>query len=181
MPANGHGDTEYNDPNADAATRAAQEKQRREEAIAYPTGIRVLAAISAAVPVRLMKRDLLFVAERMAGLVDERRLEIVARQRGNLREKDSDSIAKLFAAYLRRAEESALGSVLVETYHPAHRRPPADNAGVERSHRFVQGGHRRHRREGQAGVRSEGQGENCEERRRRNRQSNNRQRQRRSP
>jgi ParB family chromosome partitioning protein len=98
----------------DAAEKAAQEKQRREEAIANTTGIRVLAAIAAAVPVRLMKRDLLFVTERLAGLLDERRLEIVARQRGIMREKDSDSIAKLFAAYLRRAEESVLGSVLVE-------------------------------------------------------------------
>ncbi len=98
----------------DAATKAAQEKQRREEAIANTTGIRVLAAIAEAVPVRLMKRDLLFVVERLAGLVEERRLEIVARQHGIKREKDSDSIAKLFAAYLRRAEESVLGSVLVE-------------------------------------------------------------------
>jgi ParB family transcriptional regulator, chromosome partitioning protein len=97
-----------------AATKAAQEKQRREEAIANATGIRVLAAIADAVPVRLMKRDLLFVTERLAGLVDERRLEIVAKQRGIKREKDSDSIAKLFAAYLRRADESVLGSVLVE-------------------------------------------------------------------
>jgi ParB family chromosome partitioning protein len=46
--------------------------------------------------------------------LDERRLEIAARQRGIKREKDTDSIAKLLAAYLRRAEESALGSVLVE-------------------------------------------------------------------
>jgi len=98
----------------DAATKAAQEKQRREEAIANTTGIRVLAAIADAVPVRLMKRDLLFVVERLAGLVDERRLEFVARQRGIKREKDSDSIAKLFAANLRRAEESVLGGVLVE-------------------------------------------------------------------
>jgi ParB family transcriptional regulator, chromosome partitioning protein len=99
---------------ADAAEKAAQDKQRREEAIANTTGIRVLAAIADAVPVRLMKRDLLFVTERLAGLVDERRLEIVARQQGIKREKDSDPIAKLFSAYLRRAEESALGSVLVE-------------------------------------------------------------------
>ena len=63
---------------------------------------------------RLMKRDLLFVAERLAGLVEERRLEIVARQHGIKREKDSDSLGKLFAAYLRRAEENLLGSVLVE-------------------------------------------------------------------
>ena len=99
---------------ADAAEKAAQEKQRREEAIANTTGIRVLAAIVDAVPVRLMKRDLLFVTERLAGLVDERRLEIVARQNGIKREKDNDSIAKLFAASLRRSEESVLGSVLVE-------------------------------------------------------------------
>jgi ParB family chromosome partitioning protein len=99
---------------SDAAEKAAQEKQRREEAIANTTGIRVLAAIADAVPVRLMKRDLLFVVERLAGLVEERRLEIVARQHGIKREKENDSIAKLFDAYLRRAEESVLGSVLVE-------------------------------------------------------------------
>ena len=98
----------------DAATKAAEEQRRREEAIANTTGLRVLAAIADAVPVRLMKRDLLFVVERLAGLVDERRLEIAARRHGIKREKDTDSIAKLFAAYLRRTEESVLGSVLVE-------------------------------------------------------------------
>jgi ParB family chromosome partitioning protein len=61
-----------------------------------------------------MKRDLLFVTERLAGLVDEQRIEIVARQHGIKKGKDNDSIGKLFAAYLRRAEESVLGSVLVE-------------------------------------------------------------------
>jgi ParB family transcriptional regulator, chromosome partitioning protein len=100
----------------DAATKAAQEKQRREEAVANTTGIRVLAAIADAVPVRLMKRDLLFVVERLAGLVDERRLEIVARQRGIKREKDNDSIPKLFAsdASLRiRSEPCALPAIEV--------------------------------------------------------------------
>jgi ParB family chromosome partitioning protein len=75
----------------DAQFKAQQEKQRREEAIATSIGIRTLAAISATVPVRLMKRDLMFVTERLATLVDERRLEIVAKQRGIKREKDSDS------------------------------------------------------------------------------------------
>ena len=98
----------------DAQFKAQQEKQRREEAIAASIGIRTLAAISAAVPVRLMKRDLLFVTERLATSVDERRLEIVAKQRGIKRENDSDSVGKLFGAYLRRAEEGVLGSVLVE-------------------------------------------------------------------
>ena len=62
----------------------------------------------------MMKRDLLFVVERLAASLDERRLEIVARQRGIKKAKDSDSIGKLFTAYLRRAEESALGGLLVE-------------------------------------------------------------------
>jgi ParB family chromosome partitioning protein len=62
-----------------------------------------------------MKRDLLFVAERLASLLDENRLSIVARRYGIKKAKNSDSLAKLFVAYLRRAEESVLGSVLVET------------------------------------------------------------------
>jgi ParB family chromosome partitioning protein len=99
---------------ADASFKAEREKERREAAIANTTGIRVLTAISAAVPVRLMKRDLLFVVERLAGLVDGQRLEIVARQHGIKKAKDSDSTGKLFSAYLRRAEESVLGGVLVE-------------------------------------------------------------------
>src|SRR5580698_5390550 len=98
----------------DGKAKAEQEKQRKENAIANTTGIRILAAITAAVPVRLMKRDLLFVVERLASLLDENRLVVVARQHGIKKAKDSDSIGKLFAAYLRRAEESALGGLLVE-------------------------------------------------------------------
>ncbi|MGH9328292.1 MAG: ParB/RepB/Spo0J family partition protein [Terriglobia bacterium] len=99
---------------ADASFKVEQEKRHREEAIANTIGIRTLAAIVAAVPVRLMKRDLLFVVERLAASLDERRLEIVARQRGIKKAKDSDSVEKLFAAYLRRAEEGTLGGLLVE-------------------------------------------------------------------
>src|ERR1700730_4827288 len=40
---------------------------------------------------------------------------MVARQHGIKSAKDSDSLGKLFAAYLGRAEESVLGKVLVET------------------------------------------------------------------
>jgi hypothetical protein len=50
-------------------------------AVANATGIRVLQSIVAAVPVRLMKRDLLFVAEQLFPLLDEKRLEMVARNR----------------------------------------------------------------------------------------------------
>jgi ParB family chromosome partitioning protein len=97
-----------------AQWKVEQEKQRREQAIANATGIRILAAIVAAVPVRLMKRDLLFVVEQSAALLDETRLVVVARQHGIKKTKDSDSTGKLFAAYLRRAEESTLGGLLVE-------------------------------------------------------------------
>ena len=99
----------------DPKAKVQEERQHREIAIANTTGIRTLAAIAAAVPVRLMKRDLLFVAERLVSLLDESRLSIIARRYGIKKAKDNDSLAKLFAAYLRRAEENVLGSVLVET------------------------------------------------------------------
>ncbi len=76
---------------ADANGKAEQEKQRREEELAQTTGLRVLNASVAAVPVRLMKRDLLFIAERVATMMDERRLEVVARNRGIKNAKDSES------------------------------------------------------------------------------------------
>jgi ParB family chromosome partitioning protein len=98
----------------DAKWKAEQERQRKEVAIANATGIRVLGAIAAAVPVRLMKRDLLFVVERLASLLDENRITVLARRHAIRKAKDNDSIAKLLAAYLRRAEESMLGCVLVE-------------------------------------------------------------------
>jgi ParB family chromosome partitioning protein len=110
-----HHSKKHQQPNTDVSYKAQQDKERREAAIANTTDIRTLAAIAEAVPVRLMKRDLLFVAERLASLLDENRLTIVARRYGIKKAKDSDSLGKLFAAYLRRAEESILGSVLVET------------------------------------------------------------------
>lgn len=100
--------------NADASFKAAQEKQRRDEAIANTIGIRTLTAIAEAVPVRLMKRDLLFIAERLAAVANENHLAALARQYGIKRAKENDSIAKLFATYLRQSEESVLGSVVVQ-------------------------------------------------------------------
>ncbi len=98
----------------DVAFKAEQEKRRREEAIANATGLRVLSAISAAVPVRLMKRDLLFVAERMVYLLDENRAAILAKQHGIKKAKQDESTGKLFTAFLRRADESTLGRAVVE-------------------------------------------------------------------
>jgi len=100
---------------ADAGVNAEQEKRRREEALAQATGLRVLGAIVEAVPVRLMKRDLLFVVERLAAILDERRLAIILRQYGIGKAKGSaDSPAKLLSAFIRKAEESILGRLLVE-------------------------------------------------------------------
>jgi ParB family chromosome partitioning protein len=100
---------------ADAAFKAQQEKQRREEALAQTTGLRVLKAIGDAVPVRLMKRDLLFVAVRFTAALDERRQAVLVRQHGIGKPKDSETPAKLLAAFLPKAEESTLGRVLVES------------------------------------------------------------------
>jgi ParB family chromosome partitioning protein len=99
---------------SDAQFKAEQEKRRREEAIANATGLRVLSAIGNAVPVRLMKRDLLFVADRLTNLLDENRCAILAKQHGIKKAKDNDSIGKLFVAFLRRADEGTLGRAVVE-------------------------------------------------------------------
>jgi len=99
----------------DEKWKAEQEKQRREQAIANATGLRVLAAISAAVPVRLLKRDLLFVVQRLTALLDERRVGILVRRHGLGKAKDGAAAAKLLAAALCKAGESNLGRFLVET------------------------------------------------------------------
>jgi ParB family chromosome partitioning protein len=98
----------------DEKWKTEQEKQRKEQAIANATGLRVLAAVSAAVPVRLMKRDLLFVVENLVSLMDERRVESLARQHGIRQKRDDGGIAKTFSAVLRRADEGTLSRMLVE-------------------------------------------------------------------
>ncbi|MGC2162274.1 MAG: ParB/RepB/Spo0J family partition protein [Silvibacterium sp.] len=99
---------------ADASFKAQQEKQRRDEALAQATGLRVLKAVGEAVPVRLMKRDLLFVVSRLTAMLDERRLAVLIRQHGMGKPKDGEVPAKLLAAFLPKAEESKLGRILVE-------------------------------------------------------------------
>jgi len=98
---------------ADASFKAEQDKRRREEALANATGMCVLQTIAAAVPVRLMKRDLLFIAEQMLPLLDDKRVEIVARNRG-IRPKEGESAAKQLTAFLRKAEGGAIGKLIVE-------------------------------------------------------------------
>jgi hypothetical protein len=141
----------------DPKAKAQEERQRREAAIANTTGIRTLAAIAEAVPVRLMKRDLLFVAERLASLLDENRLSIIARRYGINKAKDSDSLVKLFAAYLRRAEESVMGSILIEStiLYMSTRHNPAQV--LNEAATVYRGEYRCHSSEGQAGGRCQGE------------------------
>lgn len=98
----------------DETFNAEQEKQRKEQAIANATGLRVLTAITAAVPVRLLKRDLLFVIEKLLGTMDENRVEMLARQHGIRQKRDDGGIAKTLTAYVRRADEGTLSRLLVE-------------------------------------------------------------------
>jgi ParB family transcriptional regulator, chromosome partitioning protein len=90
-------------------------RKGRPQAIANATGVRVLAAVGAAVPVRMMKRDLLFVIEKLVSLMEEPRLEMLARQHGIRQKRDDGGIGKTLAAYIRRADEGTLSRLLVET------------------------------------------------------------------
>jgi ParB family chromosome partitioning protein len=98
----------------DQRWKAEQEKQRKEQAIANATGLRVIAAIGAAVPVRLLKRDLLFVTERLVAVLDESRIEMLARQQGIRQKRDDGGLQKTLNAFLRRADEGTLSRLLVE-------------------------------------------------------------------
>ncbi len=60
-----------------------------------------------------MKRDLLFIAEQMLPLLDEKRVEMVARNQ-SIRAKEGESAAKLLTAFLHKADEGAIGKLIVE-------------------------------------------------------------------
>jgi ParB family chromosome partitioning protein len=94
--------------------KAEQDKQRKEQAIANTTGLRVLAAVSAAVPVRLIKRDLLFILEKLVSVMDENRVEMLGRQHGIRQKRDDGGIGKTLTAFVRRADEGVLSRLMVE-------------------------------------------------------------------
>ena len=119
-------------PKADTNFKAEQEKRRREEALANATGIRVLQSIVSAVPVRLMKRDLLFVAEQLLPLLDEKRLEMVARNR-SIKAKDSELPVKLLIAFVRKADEGTIGKLIVEAIILLSARSQSDGGKVLRT------------------------------------------------
>ena len=98
----------------DEKWKAEQDKQRKEQAVANTTGLRVLAAVSAAVPVRLLKRDLLFVIEKLVSVMDENRVAMLARQHGIRQKRDDGGVSKALTAFVRRADEGTLSRLLVE-------------------------------------------------------------------
>ena len=98
----------------DEKWKAEQEKQRKEQAVANTTGLRILAAVSAAVPVRLLKRDLLFILEKLVSVMDEKRVEMLARQHGIRQKRDDGGIGKALTAFVRRADEGTLSRLMVE-------------------------------------------------------------------
>jgi ParB family transcriptional regulator, chromosome partitioning protein len=99
----------------DAKWKAEQERQRRAMAIAHATGLRILSAVGAAVPVRLLKRDLFFVLERLVSLLDENRIETLAKQHGIRQKRDDGPVAKTLIALARRPDEGTLSRIIVET------------------------------------------------------------------
>jgi ParB family chromosome partitioning protein len=99
----------------EAKWKADQEKQRREQAVANATGLRVLTAIGSAVPVRLLKRDLLFVIEQLMLTMDESRVEMLARQHGIRQKRDDGGVKKTLTAFVRRADEGTLSRLVVES------------------------------------------------------------------
>lgn len=117
---------------ADDSFKAEQDKRRREEALANATGLRVLQTIVAAVPVRLMKRDLLFIAEQLLPVLDEKRVEMVARNQG-IRAREGESAAKLLTAFLRKTEEGAIGKLIVEAVILLSASKQADGSKVLRA------------------------------------------------
>ena len=98
----------------DAKWKAEQEKQRKQEAIARATGLRVLGAIGDAVPVRLLKRELLFIALQMAAKLDLQRMETLAKLHRLPVQKGGETLHKTLVTFLRGSGEGMLGRLLVE-------------------------------------------------------------------
>ena len=70
--------------------------------------------MSAAVTVRLLKRDLLFIIEKLVNVMDENRVEMLARQHGIRQKRDDGGIGKTLTAFVRRADEGTLSRLIVE-------------------------------------------------------------------
>jgi len=61
-----------------------------------------------------MKRDLLFILEKLVSVMDENRVEMPARQHGIRKKRDDGGIGKTLTAFVLRAEEGTLSRLMVE-------------------------------------------------------------------
>jgi ParB family transcriptional regulator, chromosome partitioning protein len=61
-----------------------------------------------------LKRDLLFILEKLVSVMDENRVEMLARQHGIRQKRDDGGIGKTLTAFIRRADEGTLSRLLVE-------------------------------------------------------------------
>ena len=86
----------------------------------------------AAVPVRLMKRDLLFIAEQLPPLLDDKRLEMVKRNQG-IKAKEGESAFKLLSAFVRKVDEGTVGKLIVEAVILLSARAQADGSKTLRA------------------------------------------------
>ena len=85
-----------------------------------------------------MKRDLLFIAEQLLALLDDKRLEMVARSRG-IKAKEGESAAKLLSAFVRKADEGNVGKLIVEAVIVLSARTPGDGSKTLRAAAHVYG------------------------------------------
>ncbi len=65
-------------------------------------------------------------------MLDDKRQEMVARSRG-IRAKEGESVPKLLTAFVRKADESALGKLIVEAVILLSARTQSDGGKVLRS------------------------------------------------
>jgi ParB family chromosome partitioning protein len=83
--------------------------------LAQTIGLRLLKAVGDAVPVRLMKRGLLFLTVRLAAMLDERRISVLIRQNRIGKPKDGEAPAKVITSFLQKADEGQLDRMLVQS------------------------------------------------------------------
>jgi hypothetical protein len=77
-------------------------------------------------------RKNIFVAEQLLPLLDEKRLEMVARNR-SIKAKDGESIAKLLTAFARKADEGIIGKLIVQVVTLLSARSQSDGGKVLRA------------------------------------------------
>ena len=65
-------------------------------------------------PVRLLKRELLFIALQMAAKLDLPRMEILAKLHQLTTQKGKEPLPKIVVSFIRRSAEGMLGRLLVE-------------------------------------------------------------------